>query len=226
MLDTYRKLETPENIDLDIHIAGPLVRILAFTIDSLIRFGVQIGLLIALAILGKVGMALWLILTFVMEWFYPVLFEVLNHGQTPGKKAMGIAVVNDDSTPVSWSASIVRNFLRIVDFLPMGYITGLVSMTLNKDFKRIGDLAAGTVVIYREKQNKAPTWPASTSAPPPVALNLKQQRAMLSFVERQNTLTRERQQELANHLQPVFQHQNQDAVNYIVRVATWLRGGQ
>lgn len=226
MLDTYRKLETPENIDLDIHIAGPLVRILAFTIDSLIRFGVQIGLLIALSLLGKVGMALWLILTFVMEWFYPVLFEVLNHGQTPGKKAMDIAVVNDDSTPVSWSASIVRNFLRIVDFLPMGYITGLASMILNKDFKRIGDLAAGTVVIYREKQNKAPKWPASTSAPPPVALNLKQQRAMLSFVERQNTLTRERQQELANHLQPVFQHQNQEAVNYIVRIATWLRGGQ
>lgn len=226
MLDTYRKLETPENIDLDIHIAGPLVRILAFTIDSLIRFGVQIGLLIALSLLGKVGMALWLILTFVMEWFYPVLFEVLNHGQTPGKKAMGIAVVNDDSTPVSWSASIVRNFLRIVDFLPMGYITGLASMILNKDFKRIGDLAAGTVVIYRENQNKAPKWPASTSAPPPVALNLKQQRAMLSFVERQNTLTRERQQELANHLQPVFQHQNQEAVNYIVRIATWLRGGQ
>ena len=226
MLDTYRKLETPENIDLDIHIAGPLVRILAFTIDSLIRMGVQIGLLIALTFLGKVGMALWLILTFVLEWFYPVLFEVLNHGQTPGKKAMDIAVVNDDSTPISWSASIVRNFLRIVDFLPMGYVAGLVSMILNKDFKRIGDLAAGTVVIYREKQKKAPKWPASTSSPPPVALNLKQQRAMLSFVERQNTLTKERQQELANHLQPVFQHHNQEAVNYIVRVATWLRGGQ
>ncbi|RLU01522.1 RDD family protein [Ketobacter sp.] len=226
MLDTYRKLETPENIDLDIHIAGPLVRILAFTIDSLIRMGVQIGLLIALAFLGKVGMALWLILTFVLEWFYPVLFEVLNQGQTPGKKAMAIAVVNDDSTPIGWSASIVRNFLRIVDFLPMGYVTGLVSMILNKDFKRVGDLAAGTVVIYREKSKAAPKWPASTSSPPPIALNLKQQRAMLSFVERQNSLTKERQQELANHLQPVFQQQNQEAVNHIVRVATWLRGGQ
>ncbi|HAG96526.1 MAG: hypothetical protein CSH49_04575 [Alcanivorax sp.] len=226
MLDTYRKLETPENIDLDIHIAGPLVRILAFTIDTLIRTGVQIALLIVLALLGKVGLALWLIITFVLEWFYPVLFEVLNQGQTPGKKAMNIAVVNDDSTPVSWSASIVRNFLRIVDFLPMGYITGLISMILNQDFKRIGDLAAGTVVVYRDQYKPAPKWPDSRSAPPPVALNLKQQRAMLSFVERQSTLTRERQQELANHLQPVFQHQNQEAVDYIVRIATWLRGGR
>lgn len=226
MLDTYRKLETPENIDLDIQVAGPLVRMLAFTIDTLIRLAVQIGLIIVLTFLGKIGMALWLIATFVLEWFYPVLFEVLNRGQTPGKAAMGIAVVNDDSTPVSWSASIVRNFLRIVDFLPMGYITGLVSMSLNQDFKRIGDLAAGTVVIYREKHQAAPQWPASTSAPPPVALNLKQQRAMLSFVERRNTLTKERQEELANHLQPVFQHNNQEAVNYILRIATWLRGGQ
>lgn len=226
MLDTYRKLETPENIDLDIHVAGPLVRMLAFTIDSLIRTGIQIALLLALTLLGKVGMALWLISTFVLEWFYPVLFEVLNQGQTPGKKTMGIAVVNDDSTPVSWSASIVRNFLRIVDFLPIGYITGLTSMTLNKDFKRIGDLAAGTVVIYREKQQTAPQWPDTTSAPPPIALNLKQQRAILSFVERRNTLTEERQEELANHLQPVFQQKNQEAVSYILRVATWLRGGQ
>lgn len=226
MLDTYRKLETPENIDLDIQVAGPLVRCLAFTIDSLIRTAVQIALLIALALLGKVGMALWLISTFVLEWFYPVLFEVLNNGQTPGKKAMGIAVVNDDSTPVSWSASIVRNFLRIVDFLPIGYIAGLISMIMNQDFKRIGDLAAGTIVIFREKQQTAPQWPASDSAPPPVALNLKQQRAILSFVERRNTLTQERQEELANHLQPVFHHNNQEAVDHILRVATWLRGGR
>jgi len=226
MLDTYRKLETPENIDLDIQVAGPLVRCLAFTIDSLIRTAVQIALLIALALLGKVGMALWLISTFVLEWFYPVLFEVLNNGQTPGKKAMGIAVVNDDSTPVSWSASIVRNFLRIVDFLPIGYIAGLISMILNQDFKRIGDLAAGTIVIFREKQQAAPQWPATDSSPPPVALNLKQQRAILSFVERRNSLTHERQEELANHLQSVFHHQNQEAVDYILRVATWLRGGR
>jgi uncharacterized RDD family membrane protein YckC len=226
MLDTYRKLETPESIDLDIHVAGAVVRILAFTIDSLIRVGIQIAMGILFALLGNVGLALWLIFSFVLEWFYPVLFEVLNNGQTPGKKAMGIAVVNDDSTPVSWSASIVRNFLRIVDFLPLGYLTGLISMILNKDFKRIGDLAAGTVVIYREKLPPTPQWPQSESTPPPIALNLKQQRALLSFVERRNNLTEERQQELANHLQPVTQHENQDAVNYLLRVATWLRGAQ
>lgn len=226
MLDTYRKLETPESIDLDIHIAGPLVRSLAFLLDSLIRFAIQIAASTALLVLGDVGMAALLIFTFALEWFYPVLFEVLNHGQTPGKKSMGIAVVNDDNTPVGWSASIVRNFLRIVDFLPAGYITGLVAMTLNRDFKRVGDLAAGTVVIYREKRQPPPQLPDNRATPPPLALNLQEQRAVLGFAERHKSLTPERRAELANHLAPVLHRKDQAAVDYLFRIANWLRGGR
>ncbi|NPU95330.1 MAG: RDD family protein [Gammaproteobacteria bacterium] len=226
MLDTYRKLETPESIDLDIRIAGPLVRALAFLLDTLIRFVIHIGVSVSLVIFGDVGMAATLIFTFALEWFYPVLFEVLLNGQTPGKMAMGIAVVNDDNTPVGWSASIVRNFLRVVDFLPMGYITGLVTITLNRDFKRVGDLAAGTVVIYREKKIPAPQLPETRAAPPPVALNLQEQRAVLGFAERQQSLTPERRAELANHLQPVLHRQDQPAVEYLFRIASWLRGGR
>ncbi|HVK98856.1 MAG TPA: RDD family protein [Dongiaceae bacterium] len=224
MLDTYRKLETPESIDLDIHIAGHLVRALAALLDSLIRFAIHIAVTLVLMIFGNLGMAVTLIFTFALEWFYPVLFEVFWHGQTPGKKAMGIAVVNDDNTPVGWSASIVRNFLRIVDFLPMGYITGLVAMALNQDFKRVGDLAAGTVVIYREKKVAAPQLPDHRATPPPVALSLQEQRAVLSFAERHQSLTPERRAELANHLQPVLQRKDQPAVDYLFRIATWLRG--
>lgn len=226
MLDTARKLETPENIDLEIHVAGAAVRILAFSIDSLIRLIIQIVVSTLFAILGDFGVAFLLILTFVMEWFYPVLFEVLHNGQTPGKKAMGIAVVNDDSTPVGWSASIIRNFLRIVDMLPFGYLAGTLCICLNRDFKRIGDLAAGTVVIYRQKQNNPPIWPDVQSLPPPFPLNLIQQRAVLTFAERHRTLTEERQRELANHLQPVLKQKNQEAVDALLRIATWLRGHQ
>ncbi|MGB3623325.1 RDD family protein [Ketobacter sp. MCCC 1A13808] len=226
MLDTARKLETPEAIDLEIHVAGATVRILAFSIDSIIRLVFQMIVGIVFAILGDFGIAFMMILTFVLEWFYPVLFEVLNNGQTPGKKAMGIAVVNDDSTPIGWSASIIRNFLRIVDMLPFGYLAGLVSISLNPDFKRIGDLAAGTLVVYRDKASVPPQWPDIKSAPPPVPLNLLQQRAILSFAERHGKLTAERQCELANHLQPVLKKQDQDAVNYLLRIATWLRGSK
>ncbi len=226
MLDTYRKLETPESIDLDIHIAGPLVRSLAFLLDSLIKIAIQIGSSTVFMLLGDTGIAVLLIFSFALEWFYPVLFEVLNHGQTPGKKSMGIAVVNDDNTPVGWSASIVRNFLRIVDFLPASYITGLVAMTLNRDFKRIGDLAAGTVVIYRDPKRPAPQLPDNRATPPPVALNLQEQRAILGFAERHRSLTPERRAELANHLEPVLHRKDQPAVDYLFRIANWLRGSR
>lgn len=226
MLDTYRKLETPENIDLDIHIAGPLVRAQAFLVDSLIKILIQVAATIGLVIFGNTGMGMLLIFTFALEWFYPVLFEVLRHGQTPGKRIMQIAVVNDDNTPVGWSASIIRNFLRIVDFLPMNYVAGLVCMTMNKDFKRIGDLAAGTVVIYREKKKTAPEFPHTRTAPPPLALTVAEQRAVLGFAERHQSLTAERHQELANHLAPVLHKQDQAAVDTLFRMANWLRGGQ
>lgn len=225
MLDTYRKLETPENIDLDIHIAGPLVRSQAFLVDSLIKMVIQVIATILLIFLGDTGMGMLLIFSFALEWFYPVLFEVLNHGQTPGKRMMQVAVVNDDNTPVGWSASIVRNFLRIVDFLPMNYVAGLVCMTVNKDFKRIGDLAAGTVVIYREKKKPAPQLPDTRSSPPPIALTVADQRAILGFAERHRSLTAERQQELANHLEPVLHKRDQSAVDALLRMANWLRGG-
>lgn len=226
MLDTYRKLETPENIDLDIHIAGPLVRSQAFLVDSLIKSVIQMIASIVLLVFGNTGMGMLLIFTFALEWFYPVLFEVLNHGQTPGKRVMQIAVVNDDNTPVGWSPSIIRNFLRIVDFLPMNYVAGLVCMTVNKDFKRIGDLAAGTVVIYREKKKPAPVFPDTRTTPPPIALTVAEQRAILGFAERHRLLTPERQQELANHLEPILHKRDQAAVDMLFRMAAWLRGGR
>lgn len=226
MLDTYRKLETPENIDLDIHIAGPLVRAQAFVVDTLIKLLIQAAATIALFFFGKTGTGMLLIFTFALEWFYPVLFEVLRHGQTPGKRVMQIAVVNDDNTPVGWSASIIRNFLRIVDFLPMNYVAGLVCMILNKDFKRIGDLAAGTVVIYRDRKKPAPALPQTRTTPPPLALTVAEQRAILGFAERHQSLTAARQQELANHLEPVLHQRDQAAVDTLFRIANWLRGGR
>lgn len=228
MLDSIRKLETPENIDLDIRVAGPLVRGQAFLLDSFIRLLIQMLVSLLLIFWGNAGIGLLLIITFALEWFYPVLFEVLRHGQTPGKRVMQIAVVNDDNTPVGWSASIVRNFLRIVDFLPMNHVAGLVCMTLNRDFKRIGDLAAGTLVVYRTRPLPPPPLPDARPWLPAFALTIQEQRAILGFAERHDSLSPERQQELANHLAPLLQQQDTgaDAVTQLLRLANGLRGGR
>jgi hypothetical protein len=124
-------------------------------------------------------------------------FEVWADGATPGKRALGIMVLHDDGTPVRWPAALVRNLLRAVDFLPALYGLGLTAMLVNRDFKRLGDIAAGTVVVYRQSSERAAAIPAATPVPPPRPLNLEQQRAVLDFAERSASLTPERAQEIA-----------------------------
>ena len=226
MLDTYQQLETPESIDLELRIAGPVVRVLAFAIDLLIRTVFLIVANMVLVFAEKVGIAIMLILAFVVEWFYPVIFEVMRQGQTPGKRTMGILVIHDNGTPISWTSSVIRNLLRFVDFLPIGYVLGLITMVCNRHFKRMGDLAAGTMVIYqREKPRQTQIQPATPLAPG-YALTLDEQRAFINFAERQSSLTADRQQEIANHLAPVLKEENQAAVDKIVRIANWLKGAR
>ncbi|MCV6611186.1 MAG: RDD family protein, partial [Amphritea sp.] len=149
LTDTVRTHETPEGIRLQLRMAGPVVRACAWAIDALIRV-VLYGLIGAMfSFFGGVGTAVMLILFFLLEWFYPVVFEITS-GATPGKKAMGLVVIHDNGTPISFVASFARNLLRAADFLPFLYAAGLLSMLMNRDFKRLGDLAAGTLVVYKE----------------------------------------------------------------------------
>ena len=99
--------------------------------------------------LAGLGQGLMLLGFFLLEWFYPVFFE-LRSGATPGKRAMGLRVVHDDGTPVGAVASVIRNLLRVADFLPLFYAAGLVSCLVDRDFRRLGDLAAGTLVVHSE----------------------------------------------------------------------------
>lgn len=224
MLDTYREVETPEGVELRLHVAGPVVRSLAWAEDLLIRIGIYIALSIVLSLLGKLGWGLALIALFLIEWFYPVLFEVYRHGATPGKRAMGICVVNDDGTPVGWPASMIRNLLRYVDFFPLLYGFGLVSMLLRADSKRLGDMAAGTCVVYREEAQQASVAPTVQASPPEFPLSLAEQRAVISFAERAAQLSPERSQELASILVPASGGQAHQSVNHLYAVANWLLG--
>lgn len=196
-LDTTRAVPTPEGIELTLRLAGPVPRALAWLSDLLLRLGTLMIAGWILALLGRFGWGTMLILAFLLEWLAAAAFEVWSDGSTPGKKALGLMVLHDDGTPVGWAAALVRNLLRAVDFLPLGYGFGLVSMLLNRDFKRLGDIAAGTVVVYRSPSHRPTTIPAAAPMPAPRALSLVEQRAILDFAERCVTLTPARAQEIA-----------------------------
>jgi uncharacterized RDD family membrane protein YckC len=232
MIDSARAIETPEGVVLELRLAGPIVRALAWAIDTAIRVAFYIGMGMFLPLLGGFGVAAWLILMFLVEWFYPVFFEVLAKGQTVGKMALGIRVLCDDGTPVGWYPSTIRNFLRVVDFLPMLYGAGLLSMLMQKDFKRLGDLAAGTLVVYAERRmprrTKATTVPeeetVETPSLPPVPLTLEEQQALVAFSFRSRELTSERAEELADLLEPIVGHRGHGAVVHIRRLASIYAG--
>ncbi|VUD69179.1 hypothetical protein TDB9533_04545 [Thalassocella blandensis] len=225
--DISYSLETPEGVDLQVELAGPVVRVLAFTIDFAWRLLALVLCLIGLGIFGsKIGSGIWLLAFFLIEWFYPVLFEVKRHGQTPGKKAMGIMVVNDDLTPVNWGTSIIRNLLRAADFLPFAYLLGLFSMAAHPQFQRLGDIAAGTLVIHKTDNEQSHSIPKSTPVPPPFELNEREQTAIVEFTLRHQTLSDDRQQELASILEQTMDKKPQTILEHLRGIGAWLLGAR
>jgi uncharacterized RDD family membrane protein YckC len=221
-LDTVYRFETPEGVDLGLRVAGPVSRALAWVIDAAIRYAVLTALSIVLLPLLGLGIGLFLIMLFLLEWFYPVVFEVTK-GATPGKKAMGLLVVHDNGTPIGWSASIIRNLLRVVDFLPLFYCIGLISVFLNRHFKRLGDLAAGTLVVYAERTHETGNLAQVTAQALPVALSVEEQRALLDFAERSPGIAPARVEELAEF---ITEEQGSHAVNKVLGYAGWIAKGR
>jgi uncharacterized RDD family membrane protein YckC len=197
MLDTAREVPTPEGIELSLRLAGPTVRAMAWLIDLVVR-GVIVTIVGMVAgLLGAVGTGVMLIVWFAVEWFYPVLFEVWFGGATPGKKGCGLIVLQTDGTPVRLSSSLIRNLLRGVDFMPSLYGFGLLSMLITRDFQRLGDLAADTVVTYRETAHAYGSIPTAAPEAPRRPLKLREQRVVLDLAARSPLLTVERAEELA-----------------------------
>jgi len=197
MLDTLRFITTPELIEVQLRPAGLLPRLLAWSIDMVIRGGFFTAAALGLSIFGGFGTGIMLLLYFCLEWFYPVLFEVLMQGATPGKRALGLAVVSDDGTPVGWGKSMTRNLLRTADFLPMLYGFGIVSVLIHKEFRRIGDIVAGTLVVHRDTHPPLPALAEAAPLASPTPLDRETQRALVAFAERARSLTPARREELA-----------------------------
>lgn len=225
MLDTARRIATPEGIELTLRLAGPVPRALAWSVDLVLRAVLLLVIGMVVGALQKFGAAIMLLAAFFLEWLYPAWFEVAWGGATPGKRMLGIMVLNDDGTPVRCPAALTRNLLRAADFLPFLYFLGFLSMVMSRDFKRLGDLAADTLVVYREERPRALQIPHAEPIVPNCALHITEQRALLDFAERAGGLTPERAQELAE-LAPTLSggRRAERAVAYLIGVANHLVG--
>lgn len=216
-------IETPEGVELLLTPAGPGPRILAYLIDGLIRL-LLLGLLaLGLTALDLLGQGLFLIAYFLLEWFYPVWFE-LRKGATPGKRAFGLRVLRDDGSAPRLGDSMLRNLLRAVDFLPLAYGLGLVAMLMRRDFKRLGDMVAGTLVVYDPPKPARPKLDPVLARPSPHALTLDEQRAVIAFAERCAQISPSRQEELARVLEPVLYARGEAAVTLLKGIANGLVG--
>lgn len=204
MLDTTHTIATPEGVELKLPVAGLASRSLAWLLDAMIKFIILIAATITFELTGDFGVGLILITSFVILWFYNVLFEVLNHGATPGKRVLGLRVMNINGTPVGWTGSLIRNLIRFVDTLPGCYAFGCVSVLLSEQFQRLGDLAAGTIVVHHPKHATLARSVDSESIAVKVPLTADEQQAIMSFGERAPTLNQERAEELAALLRPLL----------------------
>ena len=226
MLDTVRTYETPEGILLELRVAGPVVRACAWAIDALIRLALYLGLITLFSFLGGVGMGIMLIGFFLIEWFYPAVFEA-HYGATPGKKAMKIQVIQDDGTALTWVSSMIRNLVRAADFFPLLYGFGLLAMLSNRDFKRLGDLAAGTLVIYRTRNGEGAVAPVAEAPKPlPFGMSVDEQRVLLDFAERRDRVSPQRLEELAGMVPSLTTKHGSAAVSDLLAYASWLARGR
>lgn len=227
MIDSILRIETPEGIELHLHPAGPAPRALAWLLDALIR-----GLVYAVAApmlftLGEMGLGLLLLLMFAGEWFYPVFFELRRHAATPGKRAIGLKVVRADGAPLDLGSALIRNLLRTADALPLFYGVGLLTALSNRRFQRLGDLAAGTLVVHAMN---AETRPASQSVKgsiaPPLTLTPDEVRALVEFAERRPLLSDARAMELAALVPTLMEDGKRPEPDRLRAMANWLTGRQ
>jgi len=196
-------IETPEQLRLDFAIAGIGSRFVALAIDTLIQFAIGFVLVIALAVLGALGLlgasGLWAVAfvgfaVFLLMFGYFAIFEILWHGQTPGKRFAGIRVVKDSGRPLAPVEAVGRNLLRIVDSMPGCYAIGIISALLSSRGKRLGDFVAGSVVVVDSPvTSTTPVWPADQRAQAPISgaapISIEDLRLIEQFIARRSEMT-------------------------------------
>src|ERR1700693_1390438 len=179
--DTDLVVATPERVSFDYQVAGLGTRAIAQVLDILIIVGILTAVYFvaaAFAVVGSAAAVLVLVIgAFVVIFGYFWVSESLWSGQTIGKKAFRLRAVGDRGEPLTFMQAGIRNIVRIVDFLPYGYGIGMIVLFANGKGKRLGDLAAGTLVVKDSdhvrlwqlaggRRPTAPGMPPPPTAPP------------------------------------------------------------
>jgi uncharacterized RDD family membrane protein YckC len=206
-LDDRVTIDTPEGIELQLQLAGLGSRFIAGVTDLII----QILLLVVLALVtgalsggGALNATVYVIGAFAILFVYPILFEVLARGRTPGKRLTHLRVVRDTGAPDDLPASAIRNLMRIIDGPLLLYLPTIILILTTARNQRPGDLAAGTLVIREGAPEQQAARPTSARELPATwdvsAVTAQELAAIRQFLDRRDTLDRSSRAELAARL--------------------------
>ncbi len=208
-IDTVMAVEAPEQIRFRLRLAGPFQRGAAHVVDLLIIVVLLAALAIALLLMSapfatwlqrpealeRAGTGVFLLALFMVQWGYFALFESLASGQTPGKRLFGLRVLRTGGEPITFADAVLRTVLRAADLLPFGYAAGIACMLVDPCFRRLGDLAAGTLVVAEDRTRVAvplviipPTRDEAVDLPPRVVLDADELRTLEAFLRRAPSL--------------------------------------
>jgi uncharacterized RDD family membrane protein YckC len=208
--DDSLRIPTPEGVELELALAGVGSRFIAAGMDLAVQSAAAvIGALAILALVDD-GVAVALLSTggFLIFFCYDVAFEVLAHGRTPGKRWNGLRVTRERGEPVTFLTSAIRNIMRLVDILPVFYGVGMLVIFITRRNQRLGDLAAGTVVV-RERRGGLRGGPDHEPLPAPAAAPLgwdtsavtpRDAALVREFLERRHTLTADARRRIGEDL--------------------------
>jgi len=150
---TELKIQTPEGVEFSLPLAGPVTRCAAWAFDLVVivaLFQMISALMRVLSLVsGDMSMALLVALQFVVMVGYGIFFEWFWRGQTIGKRVMRLQVIDERGLTLKINQIILRNLFRVLDSLPMFYMVGGLACLMSGRAQRLGDLAAGTLVVRR-----------------------------------------------------------------------------
>jgi uncharacterized RDD family membrane protein YckC len=193
-------IETPEQTSLEFPLAGIGSRFLALAADTVLQIAAGLVLFIAVALVvsglrpfrsisRQWTLALAILAVFLLQASYFAFFEAIWNGRTPGKRWARLRVIKDTGRPISVYDAVTRNLMRIVDSLPAFYGAGIVCALISRQNKRLGDYAAGTVVVHEKPlEGVRPTWESADKAVPAVQnvamVTLEELQLVETFLER------------------------------------------